>query len=46
LKLAIERLEKSGDATPEVTEMLTFIKSSKRGVAFGPHDRHTDDSES
>ena len=47
LKLAIERLEKSGDATPEVTEMLTFIKSSKRGVAFGPPDSHSSgDSES
>ena len=47
LKLAIERLEKSGDATPEVVEMLTFIKASKRGVAFGPHDpHHSDDSES
>ncbi|MGC2495130.1 acyl-ACP--UDP-N-acetylglucosamine O-acyltransferase [Candidatus Binatus sp.] len=47
LKLAIERLEKSGDATPEVTEMLNFIKASKRGVAFGPHDpRSSDDSES
>lgn len=47
LKLAIERLEKSGDATPEVIEMLAFIKASKRGVAFGPHDPHSsDDSES
>ena len=47
LKLAIERLEKSGDAIPEVAEMLTFIKASKRGVAFGPHDSHSsDDSES
>jgi UDP-N-acetylglucosamine acyltransferase len=46
LKLAIERLEKSGVATPEVTEMLNFIKASKRGVAFGPHDKPSDDSES
>jgi UDP-N-acetylglucosamine acyltransferase len=47
MKLAIERLEKSGDAIPEVAEMLTFIKASKRGVAFGPHDSHSsDDSES
>ncbi len=46
LKLAIERLEKSGDQTPEVIEMLTFIKASKRGVAFGSHDPHSsDDSE-
>jgi UDP-N-acetylglucosamine acyltransferase len=46
LKLAIERLEKSGDQTPEVIEMLNFIKASKRGVAFGPHDKLSDDSES
>jgi UDP-N-acetylglucosamine acyltransferase len=46
LKLAIERLEKSGDATPEVVEMLNFIKASKRGVSFGPHDEKSDDSES
>jgi UDP-N-acetylglucosamine acyltransferase len=47
LKLAIERVEKSSDATPEVIEMLTFIKASKRGVAFGPHDQQSDsDSES
>jgi UDP-N-acetylglucosamine acyltransferase len=38
LKLAIERLEKSGDLTPEVIEMLGFIKATKRGIAFGPHD--------
>jgi UDP-N-acetylglucosamine acyltransferase len=38
LKLAIERLEESADQTPEVAELLDFIKSSKRGVAFGPHD--------
>jgi UDP-N-acetylglucosamine acyltransferase len=38
LKLAIERLEKSGELTPEVIEMVNFIRASKRGVAFGPHD--------
>jgi len=38
LKLAIERVEKSGPLEPEVTELLNFIKASKRGVAFGPHD--------
>jgi len=43
LKLAIERLEESGDATLEVIEMLDFIKASKRGVAFGPHDPHSSD---
>jgi UDP-N-acetylglucosamine acyltransferase len=46
LKLAIERVEKSGASEPEVTELLNFIKSSTRGVAFGPHDPHSsDDSE-
>ncbi|HKN14868.1 MAG TPA: acyl-ACP--UDP-N-acetylglucosamine O-acyltransferase [Candidatus Binatus sp.] len=47
LKLAIERLEKSGNLTVEVTELLNFIKSSKRGVAFGPQDPHSsNDAES
>ena len=40
LKLAVERFIKSGDAdsSPEVTEMIDFIRTSKRGVAFGPLD--------
>ena len=38
LKLAIERLEKSTALTPEVIEMVNFIRASKRGVAFGPLD--------
>jgi UDP-N-acetylglucosamine acyltransferase len=42
LKLAIERVEKSGALEPEVAELLNFIKASKRGVAFGPHDPHAD----
>jgi UDP-N-acetylglucosamine acyltransferase len=46
LRLAIERLEKSGDATAEVTELLNFIKASKRGVAFGPLDPHSDSESS
>jgi UDP-N-acetylglucosamine acyltransferase len=46
LKQAIARLEKSAPPEPEVIELLDFIKSSKRGVAFGPHDKPTDDSES
>ena len=37
LKLAIERLESSGPLSPEVAEMLAFIRASRRGVAFGPH---------
>ena len=36
LKLAIERLEGSGPLSPEVAEMLAFIRASRRGVAFGP----------
>lgn len=47
LKLAVERLEKSGDLAPEVIEMVDFIRASKRGVAFGPLDPHaSDDSDS
>jgi UDP-N-acetylglucosamine acyltransferase len=38
LKMAIERLERTVALTPEVIEMLNFIKTSKRGIAFGPHD--------
>jgi UDP-N-acetylglucosamine acyltransferase len=45
LKLAIARLEKTAPPEPEVIELLDFIKASKRGVAFGPHDKDTDDSE-
>jgi UDP-N-acetylglucosamine acyltransferase len=50
LKLAVERFTNSAD-TPnctEVIEMLDFIRTSKRGVAFGPLDDRasdTDDSE-
>ena len=40
LKLAIERLESSGPLSPEVAEMLAFIRASTRGVAFGPHQVH------
>ncbi len=42
LKLAIERLEKSGDLAPEVIEMVDFIRASQRGVAFGPLDSRSD----
>ncbi len=45
LKLAIERLEKSTVLTPEVIEMVNFIRGAKRGVAFGPQDPHADDSD-
>jgi len=45
LKLAVERLEKSTVLTPEVIEMVNFIRAAKRGVAFGPQDAHADDSD-
>ncbi len=35
LKLAIDALMSQGDVTPEVAELVEFIRSSKRGVAFG-----------
>ncbi len=38
LKLAIEGLLAAGEPTPEVAEMVEFIRASKRGVAFGPRD--------
>jgi len=50
LKLAVERFTQSTDTPncPEVTEMLNFIRASKRGVAFGPPDNRdstSDDSD-
>ena len=46
LKLAVERFTKSADAPncAEVTEMLDFIRASKRGVAFGPLDNRASDT--
>jgi UDP-N-acetylglucosamine acyltransferase len=38
LKFAIQRLEAAGPFSPEVAEMIEFIRASKRGVAFGPRD--------
>jgi UDP-N-acetylglucosamine acyltransferase len=38
LKNAIAELETTGELTPEVVEMIEFIRQSKRGVAFGPKD--------
>jgi UDP-N-acetylglucosamine acyltransferase len=43
LKLALERIS-SEKLTPEVQEMIDFIRASKRGVAFGPRDGVIDDS--
>jgi len=47
LKLAVERFTKSTDAPncAEVTEMLNFIRASKRGVAFGPLDARDSDTD-
>ena len=38
LKNAIAELETAGELTPEVAELIEFIRQSKRGVAFGPKD--------
>jgi UDP-N-acetylglucosamine acyltransferase len=35
LSLAIKEVEASGELTPEVTRLLEFVKSSKRGVCSG-----------
>ena len=46
LKLAIDRLEKSMALTTEVIEIVNFVRTSKRGVAFGSRDpRASSDSE-
>jgi len=45
LKLALERLEMSGPHPAEVDELIAFIRASKRGVAFGPHDDAASDSD-
>ncbi|MGA7764448.1 MAG: hypothetical protein WCA59_22145, partial [Candidatus Binataceae bacterium] len=37
LKLAIEELTAAGPMTPEVAEIVEFIRAARRGVAFGPH---------
>ena len=39
LSLAIERVLESRPISPEVVELIEFIKASKRGVAFGPRER-------
>jgi UDP-N-acetylglucosamine acyltransferase len=43
LKIALERLEQQGPLSPEVAEMVEFIRSSKRGVAFAPRRRREGD---
>jgi UDP-N-acetylglucosamine acyltransferase len=44
LKLALERIS-SEKLTPEVQEMIDFIRASKRGVAFGPREGVINDTE-
>jgi len=41
LSMAIEQVTKNGALSPEVNELVEFVKASKRGVAFGPRD-HSD----
>ncbi len=45
LKLALDRYETKGSNVPEVREMIAFIRTSKRGVAFGPRDGTADEGE-
>jgi UDP-N-acetylglucosamine acyltransferase len=45
LGTALERLEQTGPPTPEVAEMIGFIRASKRGVAFGMKQTPTDEEE-
>jgi UDP-N-acetylglucosamine acyltransferase len=44
LRIAIAELEAQGDLTPEVAEMIGFIRASKRGVAFGQRSARSDDA--
>ncbi len=45
LKLAIERVLAATRVSPEVGELIEFIRASKRGVAFGPRARDGEDTE-
>jgi UDP-N-acetylglucosamine acyltransferase len=45
LKAALERLEQCGPLTPEVSEIVEFIRQSKRGVAFGMKPGNAADAE-
>jgi hypothetical protein len=42
--MALERIA-SEKITPEVQEMMDFIRASKRGVAFGPREGSIEDSD-
>jgi UDP-N-acetylglucosamine acyltransferase len=45
LKSALERYQPDRSNVPEVDEMLRFIQASKRGVAFGPRARSSDEGD-
>lgn len=45
LKLALDRYELNHSGVPEVSEMVAFIRASRRGVAFGPHARIANEGE-
>jgi UDP-N-acetylglucosamine acyltransferase len=42
LKIALEELSSAGPLSAEVSELIEFIQTSKRGVAFGPKRRAPD----
>jgi UDP-N-acetylglucosamine acyltransferase len=42
LKAAIDRLQAEGSVSAEVRELIDFIRTSKRGVLFGPRDSGAD----
>jgi len=42
LKAVLEDFLGQGAPSPEVAELIDFIKASRRGVAFGPKHRGTD----
>lgn len=43
MKLTIERVLSEGRLSAEAHEMVDFIRASKRGVAFGPHEHDPGD---
>jgi UDP-N-acetylglucosamine acyltransferase len=46
LKLAMARVEREVEQTPEVVHLLEFIRAGKRGVAMGPQDSRDAELES
>ncbi len=45
LKIAVERVLSQRPLSPEVLELIDFIRASRRGVAFGPRDQRAEDSD-